>query len=107
MHIVSTVLYNDKMYYTIKAKVSKMCVHLNWSSAYRRWHVFIAGTGGHYIGDHLPVIMVLSRDHLSSYLMLHLLITYNASSILCVNCGLIVFTCFSGFCIHVCCQFGL
>ena len=58
-----------------------MCVHLNWSSAYRRWHVFIAGAGGHCIGDHLSVIMVLSRDHLSSYLMLHLLITYmyNAS----------------------------
>ena len=80
MHIVSTVLYNDKMYYTIKAKVSKMCVHLNWSSAYRRWHVFIDGAGGHCIGDHLSVIMILSRDRLSSYLMLlHLLITYNAS----------------------------
>ena len=58
MHIVPTVLYNDKMYYTIKAKVSKMCVHLNWSSAYRRRHVLIAGAGGHYIGDHLSVIMV-------------------------------------------------
>ena len=41
--------------------------------------MLIAGAGGHYIGDHLSVIMVLSRDHLSSYLMLHLLITYNAS----------------------------
>ena len=67
MHIVSTVLYNDKMYYTIKAKVSKMCVHLNWSSAYIRWHVFIAGTGGHYIGDHLPVIMVLSIEIISPH----------------------------------------
>ena len=76
MHIVSTVLYHDEMYYTIKAKVSKIYVHLNWSSAYKRWHVFIAGAGGHYTGDHLSVIMVLSRDHLSSYLMLHLLITY-------------------------------
>ena len=44
-----------------------MCVHLNWSSAYIRWHVFIAGTGGHYIGDHLPVIMVLSIEIISPH----------------------------------------